>query len=116
MSDISKAGQLVRAILDKEAGIGKSIRRGVGAIPRIIQKGFSTMGEQASKELGGQGPLAFAAKWGLKAAPTVGVGYAAHQLVGKPVVYPYMQSKHRQFEAGQERSTPYYNYGTGSYE
>lgn len=111
MSKLSKAGLLVQLLIEKEAGV----RKGLMAVPRIIQRGFSTMGEQAAKELGGKGPLAFAAKHGLKAAPAAAAGYGAYR-VAEPIASPYMKSKYRQFESAQQQSAPYYNYSTGRYE
>lgn len=110
---IRAAGAVVA--LHKEAGKAKAVEKVVevlGGIPRIVRKGFKTMGEETAEIIGGTpGRVAgFAVKMVPAAATVGGVGYLT-----SPIWQPYMSGKMQQFRLQQAATQPYYDPSVGRF-
>lgn len=99
------------ARLRKEAGaVGEALRIARG-VPGVIQKGFSGMGDEATRLIAGDKPAGIVAKGvglGIKSVPAIGAGVGAYY-VAKPHAEPYIRQKMMEHRLRQARQRPYYN-------
>ena len=84
----------------------------IGQVPRIIGKGFKTMGKETTKAvaLPGRDPGLAAKALGtaIRYTPHAAGLYVAGSMI-TPHAAPYMQGKVRQFRARQAKTRPYFD-------